>query len=344
MKLTLHRSSRNAVQLWTRALLFLAFVVAMFGPAPAQGSHSSAQNPPTGQTQDEKDKQEKSKKDDTAGVPTPLPRGKKLVLKDGTFHIVRSYEKQGDRVRYYSVERSAWEEIPTDLVDWPATAKVEAENAKKNEELAEKVRQRQAMDIAEDVDVGSSIEISPGLFLPDGEGIWAVQDKLILPLTQTLTETKLNKGSVMKQILVPVPIIPTKHRIEMAGKRAVLRLSTPSPEFYFRTADGREPEMELVRAEVKGETRQVGVIATNTIGDSDEQRKYIPMQKWKVAHGVYRFTVSQALEVGEYAISEILADGMNMYVWDFGIDPPGSPAGPDPKVARKPAETQKPKQ
>src|SRR5207245_11471319 len=41
-----------------------------------------------------------------------LPRGKKLMLKDGTFQLVRSYERKGDRVRYYSVERGAWDEIP----------------------------------------------------------------------------------------------------------------------------------------------------------------------------------------------------------------------------------------
>ena len=42
-------------------------------------------------------------------LPVALPKGKKLFLTDGTFQIVREYQREGDRVRYYSVERSDWE-------------------------------------------------------------------------------------------------------------------------------------------------------------------------------------------------------------------------------------------
>ena len=38
----------------------------------------------------------------------------KLYLTDGTYHLVREYQVQSDRVRYYSVERGEWEEIPLD--------------------------------------------------------------------------------------------------------------------------------------------------------------------------------------------------------------------------------------
>src|SRR5213082_1864333 len=64
-------------------------------------------------------------KDAQAGVPA-LPRGKKLVLKDGTFQLVRDYRRNGERVRYLSAERGDWEEIPAAVVDWDATAKAAA--------------------------------------------------------------------------------------------------------------------------------------------------------------------------------------------------------------------------
>ena len=41
----------------------------------------------------------------------------KLYLKDGTYQIVKEYKVDGDRLRYYSVERSDWEELPAALVD-----------------------------------------------------------------------------------------------------------------------------------------------------------------------------------------------------------------------------------
>src|SRR5579863_10042184 len=45
----------------------------------------------------------------------------KLYLRDGTYQMVKSYEVRGDRVRYYSLERSDWEEVPLALVDLDTT-------------------------------------------------------------------------------------------------------------------------------------------------------------------------------------------------------------------------------
>src|SRR5882672_7505117 len=45
----------------------------------------------------------------------------KLYLKDGGYHLVREYKVEADRVRYYSLERSDWEEIPLTLVDLKRT-------------------------------------------------------------------------------------------------------------------------------------------------------------------------------------------------------------------------------
>src|SRR5579885_2215766 len=56
----------------------------------------------------------------SAAIPA-FSAAEKLYLKDGSFQYVREYQRQGDRIRYYSTERSEWEEIPVELVDLAKT-------------------------------------------------------------------------------------------------------------------------------------------------------------------------------------------------------------------------------
>ena len=110
-----------------------------------------------------------------SGAEARLSRGKRLMLKDGGFQLVRSYERKGDRVRYYSVERGDWEEIPSAMVDWDATKKAEADAARADEALVSKVHtQEEATKMETVLDVDASLQVAPGVFLPPGEGMFAV--------------------------------------------------------------------------------------------------------------------------------------------------------------------------
>ena len=266
-----------------------------------------------------------------------LARGKKLVLKDGNFQLVRSYERNGERVRYFSLERGDWEEIPAAMVDWDATKKAEADSEKASEALVSKVHtQEEATKIETTLDVDASLQVAQGVFLPPGEGMFAIEGRSVTPLEQVGSQMKTDKKNAVKRILTPIPIIPSKYNMEIPGARATRRINTPVPEFYLREAPydpdkdsyvprgsrpGEEgPEVELVRATVKGNKRVLESLRSLFGEQVSQERNTVKIQRWEVARTVYRFTLGEPLQPGEYALAEILPDGMNLYVWDFGVD------------------------
>lgn len=284
----------------------------------------------------------------SASGPQGLPRGKRLVLKDGTYQLVRSYEKHGERVRYFSAERGDWEEIPDALIDWDATAKAEAGEKQQDAALVEKVHiQEEAAKAEAPLDIDASLLVAPGVFLPPGEGMFAVEGKSVTPLGQVGSQVKTDKKTFLKQVFSPIPVVPSKRNIEIPGARASTRITTAVPEFYLREAPpdldrttpiqkssrpGESgPEVQLVRAKVKGNKRLLESIRSMFGEQLSEDRDVVSMQRWDVATTVFRFTLSEPLPPGEYALAEILPDGMNLYVWDFGVDGPVNPKTVQPK-------------
>jgi hypothetical protein len=188
-----------------------------------------------------------------AAATTVLPRGKKLMLTDGSFQLVREYKIEGDRVRYYSIDSSQWEQIPLAMVDWEATKKVEAEEAKTDAALVAKVHKQEAARVAVPQDIDASLEVAPGVFLPPGDLLFVYDGRAVLPLPQAETDSKLSKGHFIEQVMVPIPIVPTRHSISIAGAHAKLRIREGRPEFYIRVSDSRQPALVLIRAKAHGD-------------------------------------------------------------------------------------------
>jgi hypothetical protein len=258
-------------------------------------------------------------------------------LKDGSFQLVRDYQRNGERVRYLSAERGEWEEIPAAMVDWDQTASAAAVEQGEEDALAKKLHaQEQAQRIETIMDVDASLPVAPGVFLPPGEGMFLIDGKSVKPLEQVGSQIKTDKKQFLKQVLSPIPIVPGKRNVQIPGARASIRVTNGQAEFYLREAPpdpdrtttivtssrpGESgPEVELVRAIVKGNKRELESIKSLFGQQLEEKRTTISIERWEIAPTVFRFTVSEPLPPGEYALAEILPDGMNLFVWDFGVD------------------------
>lgn len=258
-----------------------------------------------------------------------LPRGKKLMLKDGSFQLVREYTVEGDRVRYYSLDSSQWEEIPSALVNWDRTKKAEADQAQHDSAFYDKVRAQEEARRVEPLDIDASLEAAPGVFLPPGEGVFVFDNKAVLQVPPAEPTYKTDKKHQVEKILSPIPIVTSRQFVLLQGPRAKLRIKAGQPEFYMRTKQDTDPELQLVPAKIRDANRQVARL--------DELYKLqqattqpLLMQRWEIAKGVYRFTVGQTLKPGEYALVQVVPgktdlDQVSIYIWDFGVDP-ASPA------------------
>jgi hypothetical protein len=310
--------------LTTFALCFLASIVVSAQAPP--GPDTSKIPPPPGQEQ-------------PRPLPSGSPNGKKLVLTSGDYQLVREYVRNGDRVRYYSLERGDWEEIPASMIDWPATQKAEAATIARNEAESRKLKQLEdasRVDMALDVD--ASLMTGSGAFLPTEEGMFAVEGKKTTRLEQAELESHRDRKQTLKQIITPIPIVAGKTNVELPGAHAKMRLDPSHLEFYLREAPPDPdrtsqirrsprpgdttsgPEVELIRATAKGGKRQFQQIKDLFGEKIGEDRKTVLIQRREIAPNVYRFTLSEQLPPGEYALAEIMPDGLNMYVWDFGVD------------------------
>src|ERR1039458_3905077 len=116
----------------------------------------------------------------------------RVYLKDGTYHMVREYQVQTDRVRYYSVERSDWEEIPLDLVDLKRT---ETEAADRQAAVDKEAKANAEEEAAEKA---ARAEVSR---IPQDPGVYWVEDKTTKILKPGEVSVRTSKGRMVLQKL-----------------------------------------------------------------------------------------------------------------------------------------------
>jgi hypothetical protein len=78
----------------------------------------------------------------------------------------------------------------------------------------------------------------------------------------------------------------------------------------------------IVHAQVKGDRRIVGAIKVAVFGKTSQEQEVIPADAEQLGQGWIKLTAKAPLPAGEYAVAELLGkQGMNSYVWDFGVHP-----------------------
>jgi hypothetical protein len=276
---------------------------------------------------------------------------KRLILKDGSYQIVTKFELQGDRVHYYSAERSEWEDIPDSLVDWNATNQYEKERAA-GKKSPEAIALDKELDEAKQEQEALSPHVAEGLRLPQEGGVYALDTYLgepqLLPLDQNTGEVnRQRKRNVFRAAINPIS--GAKQTIELAGPSSKIQIHASLPTIYINldpmneeqepassaqtTEAGKEskatkkPSAELpwnrfhiVRVQPKGDHRIVGQIKTAVYGKVTQEQDTVATTDEQLGEGWIKITPKAPLEPGEYALAEMLGtQGMNSYVWDFGI-------------------------
>ena len=231
----------------------------------------------------------------------------KLYLKDGTDQLVRDYKIEGDTVRYYSVERSDWEEIPLDLVDLPKTDRERRRLEDDRQQRAEEDR----------VERKAEREFRTELHnVPLEDGVYFVQGEKTLPLPQGEPKVKGNKRRSVLKVITPIPIVAGKATVELEGLQSAFVVNDPRPPFYIRL--DKVERFGIVKLRPKKDSRVVeDVTIVPVTKETIEEQKEVEVFRQQLAPGVYKIWPVEPLEPGEYAVVRFTQDQLNIQVWDF---------------------------
>jgi hypothetical protein len=285
---------------------------------------------------------------------------RRLILKDGSYQLVTKYEIKGERVRYYSTEREDWEELPNALVDWPATAKYEKDRAA-NASAPEAIELDRELAHEEELAEAKLPEVAPHLRLPESQGVFLFDayqgEPEINELQQSAGDMNRNtKGNILRGAVNPIASM--KQTIELDGAHAKIQAHVQVPSIYInvdspdqqggaqqnsdaRTQKAQQPQQpeqaivpferfRIIRSEIKGDKRIVGDVKRQITGKITQEQKFVKTTITRVAGGWLKLTPVEPLAPGEYALVEMMGkEGMNLDVWDFGINPK-APANANP--------------
>jgi hypothetical protein len=260
-------------------------------------------------------------------TPGPAAMTKRLILTDGSYQVAARWDITGQHVRYYSVERDQWEEVPESLVNWNATEQWnnklaqgrELELEGEGDDDIEEAAQREPV-------VRDSPMVTPSLYLPSEGGVFLLEESGGQARLVKLESTSLAVHSHwIKTELerIPNPEANLLKTIELDGAASKNRVRSGKPAIFLAVegSHGWIPgeDFDLVRLESGRNSRVVAKSRTDASGHEALAEAYLRSHLAKFSRLWWKLTPWEDLAPGEYAI--VTAPGaLNTLVWDFAVE------------------------
>lgn len=251
---------------------------------------------------------------------------KRLILTDSSYQTATEWNRNGDRVKYFSAERGEWEEIPAALVDWKATDEWNAQSAKSQ---TEEMKQVTAEEVAARKEAQSNTPlVAPELRLPSEGGVFLLEELAGKPVLHKVEANKIQENDNVGKNMLKKTIIPIASQvqtIELKGAAAKVRMHSAAPSIFVDVENdqGAIPgdSFRIARLEKKKDLR---VLAKNKVafsGDTSVSEKFLQSRAEKFSGDWWKVIPLEDLTAGEYAIviSAPGNDGGGI-VWDFGVE------------------------
>ena len=296
------------------------------------------------------------------------PHRTRLILKDGSYQLIMSYQVKGSMVSYVSAERGATEEIPYALIDWNATRKWEQRHPPADESGQAPAPVIDPELLKEEADRAAlTPEVAPDLSLPEQDSVLVLDyfhgTPELVPLVQSDGELNRTTGHNILKLAVN-PRAASHQIVQLKGTESPVQLHVDTPVIYMRAGDesgirpggapltvdthgagsakdsspvGGSPANGYViaRADVRTDARVLASFNISSLnGNVQRQQDVIPTSIETLPGGHWiKISPKSPLDFGEYALMEVLSDReVNLGVWDFGVHP----VAPENKDVLKP--------
>ncbi len=236
----------------------------------------------------------------------------KLYTTDGDFQLVREYQVNGDRVRYYSVDRNDWEEIPLSLVD---LKKTQQEATARQAEIDRRAKEFDAEDQAAREERAELAKI------PQDSGVYQIENGVVRTFPVADITVHTNKGRGILKAVAPIPIVAGKATVEVQGEHSANVVKGDArPEFYFRL--DKQESFGLVQVTSGKGVRVVESVEIMPVTNENmESRTLVPtFTKQLPGDNFYKVWPQDPLKPGEYAWVEYIEGKLDLRVWDFRLE------------------------